>query len=54
VIKPEVFAVLDAMNTLTGRRAAVPHRHARSGCPCPKCKTDARAARNQDAGVYSR
>jgi ArsR family transcriptional regulator len=53
VIKPEIFAVLDAMNTLTGHREALRHRHARLGCPCPKCNAEARAIRSQDVKVSS-
>ena len=38
VVKPEVFAVLDALQSVTGFSPEPPkHRHAKAGCPCPKC-----------------
>ena len=40
VIKPEIYAVLDAMNSLTGSAVEIPHAHANVECPCPKCNAD--------------
>ena len=37
VVRPEVFAVLDAMVTLTGNPVKIVHQHAKKECPCPKC-----------------
>jgi ArsR family transcriptional regulator len=38
VIKPEVFSVLDAVRTVSGvTTKSPPHKHAKTGCPCPKC-----------------
>ncbi len=38
VIKPEIFNVLDAVNSVTGVTAKLPaHKHANAECPCPKC-----------------
>jgi ArsR family transcriptional regulator len=40
VIKPEIFAVLDAIRAAAGGRAHKPaHRHAAVDCPCPKCNS---------------
>jgi DNA-binding transcriptional ArsR family regulator len=40
VTKPEIYVVLDAMNTLTGSTVAIAHVHTNVECPCPKCSTD--------------
>jgi DNA-binding transcriptional ArsR family regulator len=53
VVKPEVFAVLDAMYTLTGNRVKIRHQHANSECPCPKCNTEPRVISSQDIPVLS-
>ena len=38
VIKPEIFNVLDTLNTITGITPKLPkHKHAIAECPCPKC-----------------
>jgi len=38
VIKPEIFNVLDTLNTITGITPKLPkHKHANAECPCPKC-----------------
>lgn len=38
VIKPEIFAVLDAINSAAGSSAPkIRHKHADVDCPCPKC-----------------
>jgi ArsR family transcriptional regulator len=38
VIKPEIFAILDAINSAAGVPARkIPHKHAAVDCPCPKC-----------------
>jgi len=41
VVRPEIFPVLDAVNSASGRSAAaIKHVHANADCPCPKCSTD--------------
>jgi len=42
VTQPEIFDVMDAMFTLTGRPDEIPHVHSKSrpNCPCPKCHPD--------------
>ena len=38
VINPEVFAIMDTLNSATGiRRKPLKHKHANTECPCPKC-----------------
>ncbi|MCL5611659.1 MAG: hypothetical protein M1485_03765, partial [Chloroflexi bacterium] len=38
VVKPEIFSVLDAVNSASGQAAArIAHIHANTECPCPKC-----------------
>jgi len=38
VIKPEIFNVLDTLNSVTGITVKLPkHMHANTDCPCPKC-----------------
>ncbi len=54
VIQPEVYAVLDAMNSLTGSRPAVTHRHADETCPCPKCQAGSKEISSDSAAVPSR
>ena len=54
VIKPEIFAVLDAMVALTGDRVKIPHRHANTECPCPKCSTDGQVIASRDIAVISK
>jgi DNA-binding transcriptional ArsR family regulator len=40
VIKLEIFTVLDALQGVTGISPKLPkHKHAKAGCPCPKCNT---------------
>jgi len=40
VLKPEIFNVLDTLNSVTGTTAKLPtHKHANVNCPCPKCNT---------------
>jgi len=42
VIKPEVFSVLAALQSVAGVTSQPPkHRHARANCPCPKCNIKA-------------
>jgi DNA-binding transcriptional ArsR family regulator len=46
VIKPEVFRVLDAIRSATGKpKPRLPHKHGKAGCPCPKCNTSQRVRR---------
>jgi DNA-binding transcriptional ArsR family regulator len=54
VIKPEVFAVLDAMYALTGNRVKIRHQHANTECPCPKCQAVAQVIPTKDVAVLSR
>jgi ArsR family transcriptional regulator len=54
VIKPEIFAVLDAMDTVIGGRVRIPHRHANTECPCPKCNTDVQMIPSRDIASISR
>jgi ArsR family transcriptional regulator len=54
VIKPEVFAVLDAMVALTGSRVKIVHQHAKKDCPCPKCNTEGQLIPGRDIQVISR
>lgn len=38
VVKAEVFAVLDAVNSAIGKSISrVAHKHGKVDCPCPKC-----------------
>ena len=38
VVKPEIFLVLDAINSASGQpMSRVVHKHAAANCPCPKC-----------------
>ena len=38
VVKPEIFTVLDTLNSVTGVPAKLSkHKHAKTNCPCPKC-----------------
>ena len=38
VVKPQVFQVLDAVYSATGKRPPhVAHKHGKADCPCPKC-----------------
>jgi ArsR family transcriptional regulator len=53
VIKPEIFAVLDAMNTLTGSTVAITHTHANVECPCPKCNANPQTATGNQVTVLS-
>ena len=40
VLKPEIFNVLETLNSVTGMTAKLPkHKHANANCPCPKCNT---------------
>lgn len=42
VIKPEVFSILDALQSVTGVASKPPrHKHAKTECPCPKCNAKA-------------
>jgi ArsR family transcriptional regulator len=42
VVKPEVFAVLDSLNSATGVTPKLPeHKHKNTECPCPKCNAKA-------------
>ena len=54
VIKPEVFAVLDATAALTGSHVKIKHQHANKECPCPKCNTDGQVIPSRDIPVLSR
>jgi ArsR family transcriptional regulator len=39
--KPEVFMVLDTLQSVTGSSPIVrKHKHAKTDCPCPKCNSD--------------
>jgi len=38
VVKPEIFSVLDAVNSVSGQNMVrIAHTHANTDCPCPKC-----------------
>ncbi len=37
VIKPGVFAILEAVYATAGKPKPAKHRHAKNECPCPKC-----------------
>ncbi len=40
VIKPEIFPILDAINSAAGiQPKKLPHKHANVDCPCPKCNS---------------
>ena len=40
VLKPEIFNVLETLNSVTGMTTKLPkHKHANVNCPCPKCNT---------------
>lgn len=54
VIKPEIFAVLDAMNTINGNPVKIKHQHAKTDCPCPKCQSDLQVIPSRDVAVLSR
>ena len=54
VVKPEVFALLDAMDALTGNRVKIQHQHANTDCPCPKCQADPQVIPARDIAVLSR
>jgi ArsR family transcriptional regulator len=54
VVKPEVFAVLDAMYALTGKRVKIRHEHANAECPCPKCNAETSIIPNRDIAVLSK
>lgn len=37
-IKPEVYSILDALQSFTGvTNRVLKHKHAKTSCPCPKC-----------------
>jgi DNA-binding transcriptional ArsR family regulator len=41
VVKPAVFGVLDAVCAAAGTpRPHLAHKHAKDGCPCPKCAAE--------------
>jgi DNA-binding transcriptional ArsR family regulator len=54
VVRPEIFAVLDAMAALTGKRVKIPHRHANTECPCPKCNPDDQIILKRDIAIISK
>jgi DNA-binding transcriptional ArsR family regulator len=54
VIKPEVFAVLDAMVALTGSHVKIVHQHSNKECPCPKCNAEGQVIPSQDVAVLSK
>ena len=38
VIKPEVFSIMDTLNSVKGILPnSLKHKHANTDCPCPKC-----------------
>lgn len=42
VVKPEVFALLDTLQSATGvSPKPLKHKHAKTSCPCPKCNSKA-------------
>lgn len=41
VTYPEIFEVIDAMYSLSGQPEPIPHVHADTNCPCPKCNPEA-------------
>ncbi len=43
IVKPGVFAILDAVYAATGKPKTVKHRHAKDECPCPKCDAAAKS-----------
>ena len=54
VSKPEIYAVLDAMNALTGSAISLPHAHANVECPCPKCNANLQAVPGDQVTILSR
>ena len=53
VIKPEIYAILDAMNTLTGSAVSLTHAHASVECPCPKCNADPQVLPGDQVTIFS-
>lgn len=42
VVRPEIFSLLEALNSVTGVSPKAPrHKHANVSCPCPKCSSKA-------------
>lgn len=40
VIRPEVFGILDVLQSVAGAPVRTPkHKHAKTNCPCPKCSS---------------
>jgi DNA-binding transcriptional ArsR family regulator len=54
VVKPEIFDVMDAMAALTGKRPKIPHRHANTECPCPKCNSEGQIIPGRELAVISK
>jgi ArsR family transcriptional regulator len=54
VVRPEIFAVLDAMANLTGSRVKIPHRHANTECPCPKCNVEGQVIPSRNVAIISK
>jgi len=55
VIKPEIFAVLDATNAITGKTSQrIIHAHGSVECPCPKCNIGEVSASGRSSTVFSR
>ena len=53
VIQPEIYAVLDAMNTLTGSAVSITHMHANVECPCPKCNVNLQVVPDNQVTILS-
>jgi DNA-binding transcriptional ArsR family regulator len=48
VVEPQVFRVLDALYSTTGKpRPQVAHKHSKGDCPCPKCNAVQQVPLNQ-------
>ena len=54
VVQPEIYAVLDAMNMLTGSTEDIPHAHANVECPCPKCSANPQTVPDNQVAILSR
>ena len=54
VIKPEIFAVLDATNAITGKTSRhIIHAHGATECPCPKCNVGEGISSSRSLTVFS-
>lgn len=52
VLKPEVFAIMDTLNSVTGIHAKpFNHKHTNTDCPCPKCDIETGRKTLQTVGL---